>query len=280
MSGLLTEQMLEGQRAVVTGGSGILGRRLALALAEDGATVYVGGTREESARQAIDAVLEAHPQAQDLRPRLLPLAVNVLDPASLHAAARRTEEEGGTDILVNAAGGNRPEASVGPEQEFFDLDLLAVDEVIRLNLTGTLAATQAFSRGMTGRGRGSIVNIASMSGLRPLTRVVGYSASKAALLNFTQWLAVEFAQKYGPGLRVNAISPGFFLTEQNRYLMLGEQGEPTERARRILAHTPQGRFGVPDDLVSALRWLVSPHSAFITGTNIPVDGGFSAFGGV
>lgn len=276
----LTPPMLHGQRAVVTGGSGILGRRLALALAEDGATVYVGGSREDSALKAIAEVLEGHPQAEDLRHRLLPLVLNVLDSASLKVAAERTEDEGGTDILVNAAGGNRPEASVGPTQEFFDLDLQAVDEVIRLNLTGTLASTQAFSQGMARRGQGSIVNIASMSGLRPLTRVVGYSASKAALINVTQWLAVEFAQKYGPGLRVNAISPGFFLTEQNRYLLLGEQGEPTERARLILSHTPQGRFGVPDDLVSALRWLVSPHSSFITGTNIPVDGGFSAFGGV
>ncbi len=273
-------RMLENQVAVITGGSGVLGRGMALTLAEDGATVFVGGTREQSVTQAIEAVLGGHAQAAELRQRLRPLSLNVLDAASLKAAAEMVAQAGGCDILVNAAGGNRPEASVGPEQSFFDLDLGAVDEVIRLNLTGTFAATQTFSTSMVERRRGCIVNIASMAGLRPLTRVVGYSASKAAMLNFTQWLAVEFAQKYGEGLRVNAISPGFFLTEQNRYLMLDDQGEPTARARSILAHTPQGRLGVSEDLISTLRWLVSPESRFVTGANIPVDGGFSAFGGV
>lgn len=272
--------LLTGQRAVITGGSGILGRGLALALAEDGASVYVGGSSEDSARQAIQSILRDHPQAQELQSRLHPLAMNVLDSALLLAAAEVVEQAGGADILVNAAGGNRPAASVGPEQSFFDLDANAVNEVIHLNLTGTIAATQAFSRGMVERRQGCIVNIASMSGLKPLTRVVGYSASKAALINFTQWLAVEFAQKYGPGLRVNAISPGFFLTEQNRYLMQKDDGTLTPRAQTILAHTPQGRFGVPEDLISTLRWLVSPESQFITGINVPVDGGFSTFGGV
>ncbi|MFD2610400.1 SDR family NAD(P)-dependent oxidoreductase [Deinococcus taklimakanensis] len=271
---------LDHQVAVITGGSGVLGRGMALALAEDGAMVFVGGMQEQSAAQAIEAVLQGHAQAARLREKLHPLSMNVLDAVSLDAAAEIVAQAGGCDILINAAGGNRPAASVGPEQSFFDLDLNAVDEVIRLNLTGTFAATQTFSRAMVERQRGCIVNIASMAGLRPLTRVVGYSASKAAMLNFTQWLAVEFAQKYGEGLRVNAISPGFFLTEQNRYLMLDENGEPTARARSILAHTPQGRFGVPEDLISTLRWLLSPESRFVTGANIPVDGGFSAFGGV
>ncbi|MCS7194665.1 MAG: SDR family NAD(P)-dependent oxidoreductase [Meiothermus sp.] len=272
MSGLL----LAGKRAVITGGSGVLGRALALALAEDGATVYLGARSLESARRALEAV---QAEAQVLA-RIKPLVFDVLDAGSLKGAAAAVEAEGGADILVNAAGGNRPEASTAPDRDFFALDLSAVEEVVNLNFTGTLRATQAFGAGMARRRQGCIVNIASMAAVRPLTRVVGYSAAKAAVVNFTQWLAVHLAQTYGPGLRVNAIAPGFFLTEQNRYLMLREDGSLTERAQTILAHTPQNRFGVPEDLLSTLRYLVHPDSRFVTGVVIPVDGGFSAFGGV
>ncbi|WP_216326565.1 SDR family NAD(P)-dependent oxidoreductase [Deinococcus aestuarii] len=271
---------LHGQRVVVTGGSGILGRVMALALAEDGATVHVGGRSAESSERAIAEVLEGHPNRADLQGRLKPLVFDVLDPASMHSAAAEVDAAGGTDILINAAGGNVPSASTTPETTFFDVDLKAVERVIDLNLVGTVAATQAFARGMCERGQGVIVNVSSMSAVRPLTRVLGYSASKAAVDNFTQWLAVNLAQQYGRGLRVNAVAPGFFLTEQNRYLMLNEDGSPTPRAQSVLAHTPQGRFGEPGDLVSTLRWLVSPHSAFVTGIVVPVDGGFSAFAGV
>ena len=272
--------ILEGKRAVVTGGSGILGRDMALALAEDGATVYLGARSLASAQKAIDAVLQSHPEKDLLSSRLVPLIFDVTNTESLKEAAARVESDGMADILVNAAGGNRPAASTTPEKDFFSLDLSAIEEVMQLNFHGTLQATQAFAAGMAARQEGCIVNITSMAAVRPLTKVVGYSASKAAVVNFTQWLAVHLAQIHGAGLRVNALSPGFFLTEQNHYLMVLPDGSLSERAKTILAHTPHNRFGASEDLVSTLRWLVSPASKFVTGTVIPVDGGFSAFGGV
>lgn len=272
--------ILEGQRAVVTGGSGVLGRAMAAALAEDGAVVYIGSRTQESAEKAVAQALKEYANGAKIDCRLKPLVFDVLDAKSLREAAAKVEAEGGADILVNAAGGNRPAASTTPDRDFFAMDLSAVEEVMGLNFHGTLRTTQAFAAGMAARKQGSIVNITSMAAVRPLTKVVGYSASKAAVVNFTQWLAVHLAQSHGAGLRVNAIAPGFFLTEQNRYLMLKEDGGLTERAQTILAHTPHDRFGAPEDLVSTLRWLVSPASRFVTGTIIPVDGGFSAFGGV
>lgn len=272
--------ILEGKRAVVTGGSGILGRGMALALAEDGASVYLGARSLASAQKAIDAVLQSHPEKDLLSGRLVPLIFDVTNTESLKEAAARVESDGGADILVNAAGGNRPAASTTPEKDFFALDLSAIEQVMQLNFHGTLQATQAFAAGMAVRKEGCIVNITSMAAVRPLTKVVGYSASKAAVVNFTQWLAVHLAQIHGAGLRVNALSPGFFLTEQNHYLMVLPDGSLSERAKTILAHTPHNRFGASEDLVSTLRWLVSPASKFVTGTVIPVDGGFSAFGGV
>ena len=272
--------ILEGKRAVVTGGSGILGRGMSLALAEDGATVYLGARSLASAQKAIDAVLQSHPEKDLLSSRLVPLIFDVTNTESLKEAAARVESDGMADILVNAAGGNRPAASTTSEKDFFALDLSAIEEVMKLNFHGTLQATQAFAAGMAARKEGCIVNITSMAAVRPLTKVVGYSASKAAVVNFTQWLAVHLAQIHGAGLRVNALSPGFFLTEQNHYLMVLPDGSLSERAKTILAHTPHNRFGASEDLVSTLRWLVSPASKFVTGTVIPVDGGFSAFGGV
>ncbi|MFZ5993305.1 MAG: SDR family NAD(P)-dependent oxidoreductase [Deinococcota bacterium] len=265
---------LQGKRAVVTGGSGVLGRALAQALAEDGALVFMGARSPASAHRALEAI------PAELRPRVRPLLFDVLDSASLQAAAAVVEAEGGVDILVNAAGGNHPAASTSPERDFFSLDLNAVEEVMALNFTGTLRATQAFGASMARHKEGCIINITSMAAVRPLTRVVGYSAAKAAVVNFTQWLAVHLAQTHGPGLRVNAIAPGFFLTEQNRYLMVRPDGSLTERAQTVLAHTPQNRFGAAEDLLSTLRYLVDPQSRFVTGVVIPVDGGFSAFGGV
>jgi NAD(P)-dependent dehydrogenase (short-subunit alcohol dehydrogenase family) len=272
--------LLEGHRAVVTGGSGVLGRAMAMALAEDGATVYLGARSPESARKALEAALAGCPHWEVLSSRVRTLIFDVLDAGSLKEAATLVELEGGADILVNAAGGNHPAASTAPDRDFFAMDLGAVEEVMDLNFHGMLRTTQAFAAGMAGRGQGSIINITSMAAVRPLTKVVGYSASKAAVVNFTQWLAVHLAQNHGVGLRVNAIAPGFFLAEQNRYLMFREDGSLTERAQTILAHTPQNRFGAPEDLLSTLRWLVHPGSRFVTGTVIPVDGGFSAFGGV
>ncbi len=185
------------------------------------------------------------------------------------------------DILVNAAGGNRPEATTSAEQSFFDLDAQAAQDVFNLNFMGTLYSCQVFGYDMAERKQGCIVNIASMNAVRPLTRIPAYSAAKAAVANFTQWLAVHMAKEYSPAIRVNALAPGFFLTEQNRYLLTDRQsGEMTPRGAAILQHTPMGRLGDPADLVGTLLWLVSPASAFVTGTVVPVDGGFASYSGV
>lgn len=266
---------IQGQTAVVTGGSGVLGSTMCQALARAGASVVVIGRRVELASKVANEICEAGGQA-------LALSCDVTRREDLEKAQTRIEDTlGSIDILVNAAGGNQALATVAPERSFFDLDEQAVESTMRLNFTSTVLACQVFGRSMVTRGHGCIVNVASMSALRPLTRVVAYGAAKAAITNFTQWLAVHMAQEYSGRIRVNAISPGFFLTEQNRYLLTQpETGAMTARGQAILDHTPMKRFGVPDDLLGTLLWLVSPASAFVTGTVIPVDGGFSAFSGV
>jgi NAD(P)-dependent dehydrogenase (short-subunit alcohol dehydrogenase family) len=219
-------------------------------------------------------------EAGDCRAALV--AADVLERESLESAAHSVVERfGRVDALVNAAGGNRPEASTSAAQSFFDLPADVLRWVFDLNLLGTMLPSQVFGRLMAERGEGVILNISSMNALRPLTRVPAYSAAKAAVSNFTQWLAVHMAQEYSPRIRVNAIAPGFFLTRQNRFLLTDEQtGDLTERGRTILRHTPMARFGEPSDLLGAVTWLLSPASAFVTGVVIPVDGGFSAFSGV
>ena len=266
---------LQGETAVVTGGSGQLGKALALALALAGAKVVVMGRRLEPCQQVAEAIRAADGQA-------MAVACDVLDRAALERAAEEIASAfGPVDILVNGAGGNQSQATTTAERTFFDLELQTVEQVMAGNFSDTFQCCQVFGRAMAERGQGRIVNIASMSGIRPLTRVPAYSAAKAALANFTQWLAVYMAQEYSPRIRVNALAPGFFLTEQNRYLLLeAETGEPTPRTQSILAHTPMGRLGTPDDLPGTLLWLVSPAAAFVTGIVVPVDGGFSAFGGV
>ena len=187
------------------------------------------------------------------------------------------------DILVNAAGGNLPTATTAPQQRFFDLPLEALDNVIKLNLfAGAILPAQVFGRAMAEHSAGGVIlNISSMNALRPLTRIPGYSAAKAAVSNFTQWLAVHMAQEYNPRIRVNALAPGFFLTDQNRFLLTeSATGELTERGQTILAHTPMARFGQPDDLAGTVVWLCSDAAAFVTGVVLPIDGGFSAFSGV
>jgi NAD(P)-dependent dehydrogenase (short-subunit alcohol dehydrogenase family) len=185
------------------------------------------------------------------------------------------------DILINAAGGNHPSATTGSDLSFFDLPLDALRQVGDLNLLGTILPCQVFGQAMAERGEGAILNISSMNAFRPLTRIPAYSAAKAAINNFTQWLAVHMAQNYSPRIRVNALAPGFFLTEQNRFLLTDKHtGELTARGQAILAHTPMNRFGTPEDLLGAAMWLVSPASAFVTGVVIPIDGGFSSFSGV
>jgi NAD(P)-dependent dehydrogenase (short-subunit alcohol dehydrogenase family) len=207
---------------------------------------------------------------------------NVLDKGSLEYAAQQVLAKfGRVDILVNGAGGNKPQATTTKEQSFFDLPAEALRWVFELNLMGTILPSQVFGKIMAAQKNGVILNILSMNAFRPLTRIAAYSAAKAGVSNFTQWLSVHMAHEYSPDIRVNAIAPGFFITEQNRFLLTDRNsGELTERGKSIIAHTPMRRFGSPEDLIGAVMWLLSPASAFVTGIVVPVDGGFSAFSGV
>jgi NAD(P)-dependent dehydrogenase (short-subunit alcohol dehydrogenase family) len=207
---------------------------------------------------------------------------NVLDKVDIETAANQvTAAFGQIDILINGAGGNKPQATTSPDLKFFDVPADAFRWVFDLNLLGTILPTQVFGKIMANQKHGVILNISSMSSFRPLTRTPAYSAAKAGVSNFTQWLAVHMAQEYSPAIRVNAIAPGFFITEQNRFLLTDkESGELTARGQSIIQHTPMDRFGTPEDLLGAVLWLVSPASAFVTGIVVPIDGGFSAFSGV
>ncbi|MES0344756.1 MAG: SDR family oxidoreductase, partial [Anaerolineales bacterium] len=208
---------------------------------------------------------------------------DVLKPDTLHKAEEviQTEFNSSVHLLINAAGGNNSKATTSEELPFFDLPEEALRFVFDLNLLGTFLSSQVFGRGMAELGEGVIVNLSSMNAFRPLTRIPAYSAAKSGVSNFTRWLAVHMAQEHSPRIRVNAIAPGFFLTEQNRFLLTNaESGELTDRGHTILKHTPMDRFGDPEDLLGTLLWLLSPASAFVTGVVVPVDGGFSAFSGV
>jgi NAD(P)-dependent dehydrogenase (short-subunit alcohol dehydrogenase family) len=265
-----------GKVAVVTGGSGVLCGALARALGRQGAAVVVvGHARMERARAVAGDIHAAGGQA-------LALQADVLDKGSLRSLARQTlEAYGRVDILVNGAGGAKKEATTSQELSFFDLPEDAVRWVFDLNFMGTFLPCQVFGRHMVEQDSGAILNIASMGADRPLTRSVAYSAAKAALVNFTQWLAVHVSQEYSPRIRVNALMPGFFLTEQNRFLLQDEgTGELTERGGRIIAHTPMGRFGGPDDLIAPALLLLSDAAPFVHGTTLAVDGGLSSYGGV
>lgn len=266
---------LSGQIAVVTGGSGVLGGAIAKGLAEQGAKVAILGRTPEKVEHRVQALRsEGYPA--------LPLVADVLDRAQLEAAREEVLKAwGGLHVLINAAGGNKPGAVVQPDQEIFDLSIPAFSQVVELNLQGTLLPTIVFSKTMAHeQKRGVVLNISSMAAQLPLTRVMGYSAAKAAIDNFTRWLAVEMANKYGPELRVNAIAPGFFIGEQNRGLLLRNDGSYTSRAETILSQTPMKRFGEPEELIGAVQWLCSGAARFVTGIVVPVDGGFSAFSGV
>jgi NAD(P)-dependent dehydrogenase (short-subunit alcohol dehydrogenase family) len=266
---------LRGRTAFVTGGSGALGGALCRGLALAGARVAIGGRRIELCELLAESIRADGGEALAVR-------CDVLDLASLYAARDAISAAfGPVDILVNAAGGNAPDATTSAERPFFDLASGAVAEVFDTNFTGVFQACQVFGKEMSARGEGCIVTIASLSALRPLTRVGAYGAAKAAVANFTQWLATHLAQEYSPRIRVNAIAPGFFLTEQNRFLLTDvTTGEWTARGEAILAHTPMRRLGAPEDLVGTLLWLVSPSASFITGVVVPVDGGFAAYSGV
>jgi NAD(P)-dependent dehydrogenase (short-subunit alcohol dehydrogenase family) len=266
---------LSGKTAVLTGGAGVLCSTLCRALARRGVQVAVLDLAKDAAEKTAAGITAEGGQA-------VALAGNVLDPVSLQAACDAVLSQfGRIDILINGAGGNKKQASTSPDLSFFDLPADAIRGVIDLNLLGTLLPSQVFGKAMAARGEGVILNISSMNAFRPLTRIPAYSAAKAAVSNFTQWLAVHLAQECSPKIRVNAIAPGFFLTEQNRYLLTDPaSGELSPRGRTILAHTPMNRFGDPEDLVGAAVWLLSPAAAFVTGVVIPIDGGFSAFSGV
>lgn len=271
MSGLFD---LTGKVALVTGATGVLGGEMARALAQHGAKVAILGRNRERAEGLVATLTQ---QGYDA----LATPADVLDRASLEGAlAAILKRFGRLDVLVNAAGGNMPGATLQPGDSFFALEESALRDVVDLNFMGTLLPTQLFGEALTKGGEGSIINISSMAAMRSITRVVGYSAAKAAVDNLTRWLAMEFGQRYEGALRVNAIAPGFFVADQNRRLLLEEDGSLTARGRSIVDHTPLGRFGEAAELSGTLVWLASSASRFVTGVVVPVDGGFAVTSGV
>lgn len=277
---------LSGKVAVVTGGGGVLCGTMAKALAECGAKIAVVDLRKEASDKVANEIVK-------LGGKAIGVGCNVLEKKSIEEALAVIEKElGPVDILVNGVGGNHPKGTTSMERlnpddlkkttadikTFYDLDPEGIQFVFNLNFIGALLPSQVFTRSMAIRRKGVVINISSMNAFKPLTKIPAYSAAKAAVSNFTQWLAVHMA---GAGIRVNAIAPGFFLADQNRALLTNEDGSLTARGNTIIAHTPMGRFGSPEDLVGTLLWLVSDEAAsFVTGTVIPVDGGFSSFSGV
>ena len=265
---------LSGKVAVITGGGGVLCSAIAEGLAKEGVRTVLLDIAAEKAEETVARVRKAGSDG-------LFLQTSVLSREELDEAVKRTLDAfGRVDFLINGAGGNHPKATTSAEVPFFDLPEDAIKFTFDLNFMGTFLAAQAFGRVMAERGEGAILNIASMNAIRPLTRIPAYSAAKAAVANFTQWLAVHMAQEYSPRIRVNAIAPGFFLTAQNRFLLLDENEELTARGKQILDHTPMGRFGKPEDLIGTVKWLLSADAEFVTGIIVPIDGGFSAYSGV
>jgi NAD(P)-dependent dehydrogenase (short-subunit alcohol dehydrogenase family) len=261
---------LTGRVAVVTGGTGSLGQAMARGLGHCGARVAILARHRDS----LDAVAD---QMRCDGIEVLALAADVLQTPQLAAAHEAVIGEWGrVDVLINAAGGNQPAATVPPGGTLFDLEPEAVRQVVDLNLMGTFLPIQEFGRAMAEARRGSIVNVSSMAATRPLSRVAGYGAAKAAVENLTRWLADHTARRFGPHIRVNAIAPGFFLGAQNRALLVDTAGSLTDRGRQIISATPMGRLGDPEDLVGPVVWLASDASRFVTGAVVPVDGGFSA----
>lgn len=266
---------LSGRVAVVTGGGGVLLGTISKALGRLGVKVAILDLIPKAARKVESEIVSAGGEA-------IAVKCNVLDKTSLEAACRTVQKRfGRLDILMNGAGGNKKEATTRPDLSFFDLTPEAVQSVFELNFMGTLLPSQVFGRVLAEQGEGVILNISSMNASRPLTKIPAYSAAKAAVTNFTQWLAVHMSQEYSDKIRVNAIAPGFFMTRQNRFLLTDEAtGRLTPRGKSIIDHTPMGRFGRPEDLISTVLWLLSPGAAFVHGVVVPVDGGFSAFSGV
>ncbi|HHR85417.1 MAG TPA: SDR family oxidoreductase [Candidatus Acetothermia bacterium] len=265
---------LEGKVAVITGGAGVLCSAIAVGLAREQAKIVLLDIEQKRAQETLNRVRAAGSDG-------LFIKTSVLSREELDNAARQTVEKlGHIDFLVNGAGGNHPKATTSAKVPFFDLPEDAIRFTFDLNFIGTFLAAQAFGKIMAKRKDGVILNIASMNAIRPLTRIPAYSAAKAAVANFTQWLAVHMAQEYSPRIRVNAIAPGFFLTAQNRFLLKDDNNELTPRGRQIMDHTPGRRFGVPEDLIGTVNWLLSEEAQFVTGIIVPIDGGFSAYSGV
>lgn len=265
---------IEGKVVVVTGSTGILGGAMATSLAEAGAKVGILGRSEEKVSAKVQELKNQNLEA-------IGLVADVGDQIALEEANEKIVGRWGkVDILINAAGGNIPGATIPPDKSVLDVSIADLRQVIDLNYIGTVLPTQVFVPSMIKAKKGHIINVSSVSAQKPLTRVMGYSSSKAAIENYTKWLSVELAQKYGEGLRVNAIAPGFFLTRQNKTLLLNDDGSLTDRGATIISQTPMKRFGTPDELVGTLIWLCSDASRFVTGTVVHVDGGFTAFSGV
>ena len=260
---------------VITGGGGVLCGAMARALGRAGAAVAVLDLLEPAAKKVADEIKAGGGTA-------VGVTCDVLDKDSIAAAQEKVQAElGPVDVLINGAGGNKKEATTSPDRSFFDLPAEAIRFVFDLNFIGTLLPTQVFGKKMAERGAGVVLNVSSMNAFRPLTKIAAYSAAKAAVSNFTQWLAVHVCQNYSKDIRVNAIAPGFFLTEQNRFLLTDEKtGELTPRGQTITDHTPMGRFGQAEELIGTVIWLLSDAARFVTGVVVPVDGGFSAFSGV
>ena len=267
---------LSGKVAVVTGATGALCQAMCRGLSEAGATVVALARNEEKLAVLTEGLCNNGYRAMGI-------SADVLDKVALTAALERVlDTYGRVDILINGAGGNRPDASTLPgERTFLDLPQEALQWVFELNFMGTVLASQVFGRAIAEQQAGVILNVSSMASFQPMTRVVAYAGAKAAINNFTQWLAVYMAREHSTAIRVNAIAPGFFLGEQNRYLLIdASTGELSPRGRQIIDHTPMQRFGEPDDLVGTVLWLVSDASRFVTGIVVPVDGGFMAYSGV
>lgn len=264
---------LSGRVAVVTGGYGVLGGSIATGLAAANARVAVLGRNQDAAVQKAAQLRNAGAEA-------IALTADVLDEQLLRqACAHLLSQWGRVDILINAAGGNVAEARTD-DKSIFAMPMAAFNEVVALNLNGSLIPMLVFGKAMADRKSGSIINISSMAAQQAISGVLGYSAAKAAIDNATRWMAVELARRYGAGLRVNAVAPGFFVSAQNQRVLINDDGSYTERARRIIEHTPMGRFGTADELNGVVQWLCSDAASFVTGAVIPVDGGFSAFSGI
>jgi NAD(P)-dependent dehydrogenase (short-subunit alcohol dehydrogenase family) len=265
---------LNGKKAVITGGAGVLCSFIGSGLGKAGAEIAICDINNTD--EAVKRLIEEGIKAKGY-------FIDVMDSDSIkNCKDNIVRDFGRIDILVNGAGGNMKEATTNKDLTFFDLSMAALERVIKLNLFGgAILPSQVFGKVMINNSEGgSIINISSMNAFRPLTRIPGYSASKAAVSNFTQWLAVHFAMEYNNKLRVNAIAPGFFLTEQLKYLLLDDEGNLTQRGKSIIAHTPMGEFGKPEDLIGICIWLASDASRFVTGAVIPVDGGFNSYSGV